>query len=89
MTEEKLLSTLRFYREWIKREMACDPCESNDKPTHGGHLAWMCEQAELFATERRDKAMRWLGYVQGVLVAHGFFNLANVRTHSRTESVDV
>ena len=85
MTTDKLRSVLRFYREWIKQGWMIEPCQSNDKPTHFGHLAWMCEQAEAFATEHCDKAMRWLGYIQGVLVARGYFKLTDVRTHSRTE----
>lgn len=34
-----------------------------------------------------NKAMRWLGYMQGALVATGFFTLDDVKRHSRTRKV--
>ncbi len=33
------------------------------------HLLWMCEQTKLFAEQDIEKAMRWLGFIQGVLWA--------------------
>lgn len=32
-----------------------------------GHLLWMCEEARTFLPEKVDKAMRWLGFIQGAL----------------------
>lgn len=33
-----------------------------------GHLLWMCDQIPTFLQEgRREKAMRWLGFLQGAL----------------------
>lgn len=34
-----------------------------------------------------NKAMRWLGYMQGFLVARGVFDLDEVKEHSRTREV--
>jgi hypothetical protein len=35
-----------------------------------GHLVWMCEEVPKFLDEGRiEKAMRWLGFIQGVIVA--------------------
>lgn len=33
------------------------------------------------------KAMRWLGYAQGVLVAYGVFTLEQVKTHSKNKTL--
>lgn len=44
------------------------------------HLRWMCEQ---IATLSEAKAMRWLGYVQGVLVAWGVATLTEMKELSR------
>lgn len=33
------------------------------------HLIFMCEEGLTYAVERREKAMRWLGFVQGALWA--------------------
>ena len=34
------------------------------------------------------KAMRWLGYMQGILVAKSVFTLDDVKEHSRTRRVE-
>lgn len=41
------------------------------------HLRWMVEQMPGMA---EDKAMRWLGYIQGVLVAQGRSTLSEMKT---------
>lgn len=41
------------------------------KPERNGprwaHLIFMCEEGSGYAERRREKAMRWLGFVQGAL----------------------
>lgn len=89
MNADKLVSVLQFY---LGECSQCNtPCERPDDPTHLSHLAWMCETAvnEHIPAARIDKAMRWLGFVQGVLVARGFYTLAEVREHSREEEGEV
>lgn len=40
------------------------------------HVAYCCEQIEVFVNEGRiEKAMRWLGWVQGVLFCLGTVSL--------------
>lgn len=39
----------------------------DDKGINLSHLKWMVEQ--MHGKMSQDKAMRWLGYIQGVLVA--------------------
>lgn len=46
------------------------------------HLKWMCEQEDL----SENKRMRWLGYIQGVLVARGFATLEEMKDISRRAS---
>ncbi len=45
------------------------------------HLKFMCVSAPTFADNA--KAMRWLGFLQGVLWARGFFTLEELKGHSR------
>ncbi len=53
------------------------------KPSSAAHILYMCETAIGFVNEgRRDKAMRWLGFIQGVLVSNGFCTLDEVGKHS-------
>lgn len=45
---------------------------SSDTPTQdydvGAHATWMCAKIRtMVVEERREKAMRWLGFVQGVI----------------------
>lgn len=36
-----------------------------------GHVRWMIAEATSWPAERLEKKFRWLGFVQGVLWAHG------------------
>ncbi len=90
MTAEKLSSVFLLYKEWI-REKGILPCRSEDSPCHLGHLAYMADVSltEFIPAGRREKAMRWLGYIQGVLVACGWFKLDDVKKHSMPDEEQV
>lgn len=50
------------------------------------HLAYMCEEIQVhLAAGARDKAMRWLGFLQGLLVAHNVYTIAECGEHNRPE----
>ncbi len=50
------------------------------------HLRFMCIEAQKFVDEDRiEKAMRWLGFLQGVLWARGFYSLDDIKNHSRPD----
>lgn len=60
------------------------------------HLAWMCERclkvfiplAEKGGTgDEKEKALVWLGYVQGELRAAGHFCVTDLRNHNRATKV--
>lgn len=50
---------------------ACRKLLPNTIPVRNGlpdqHAAYMCEEGATYAEHRREKAMRWLGFVQGYL----------------------
>jgi hypothetical protein len=51
------------------------------------HLCFMCLEAQKFVDEGRiEKAMRWLGFLQGVLWSRGFYSLDDLKNHSRPET---
>ena len=54
---------------------------SEYKQRHTVMLHGYCESFPENGSEK--KAMRWLGFVQGMLVAHGIYRLAEVKEHSR------
>lgn len=86
MTTDKLLEVLRFYRRWIEEVEYVEPRRDEEYPDSLRHVGWMCLHAEeeLVPTGRINKAMRWLGFIQGVLCARGHFTLAQLREHSRS-----
>lgn len=50
------------------------------------HFRFMCIEAQRFVDEGRiEKAMRWLGFLQGVLWARNFFTLDDLKNHSRPD----
>ena len=55
-------------------------CNTTD-PTHPNHLAWMLN--ELAMMEDREKAMRWLGFVQGVIISNGLTTVDAERDFTR------
>jgi hypothetical protein len=38
---------------------------------------------EFIRENRMEKVFRWLGFVQGVLWAHGIYSLENLQNHNR------
>ena len=54
--------------------------------TAAEHLLWMCETVlELAELDRFDKAMRWLGFIQGSLWALGWRTIEDVRRDNRKQ----
>ncbi len=87
MTTDKLKSVFRFYADWILREHGVMPCKDENNPTHLGHLGYMAEAAvgDLIPDGKIEKAMRWLGYIQGCMVCKNQFTLDEVKRHSMPE----
>jgi hypothetical protein len=51
-----------------------------------GHLHWMCQEAQAFPEKNKvEKAMRWLGFVQGVLWCLGDKSLDDLRDDSKPD----
>ena len=47
------------------------------------HAVYMCEEASKFVDEGRiEKAMRWLGFIQGVLWSYGVRSLTDLKQDS-------
>lgn len=48
------------------------------------HLYWMCIEAQMLVTAGRiEKAMRWLGFIQGYLHSWGMATLEEIKNHNR------
>lgn len=49
-----------------------------------GHIHWMCLQIPVFVHEQRiEKAMRWLGFVQGALWALGLSTVEEMKRDNK------
>lgn len=90
MTPEQVVSAfdkyLAFYADW---ESGRFPVEFR-LPTDDGaisHALWMCREAKTFAAEKPEKAMRWLGFVQGVLWAVGGWTIEEFKGDNRGDGV--
>jgi hypothetical protein len=55
-----------------------------NKPTTP-HLLFMCEEIpKLIDNGKIEKAMRWLGFIQGVLCEKDFYTIDQLKDHNRT-----
>jgi hypothetical protein len=69
----------RVIRESVEPE-AVGPIEPNDEGTSPGHLIWMCQQVDAnFDQWSSTRMHRWLGFIQGVMVAFQWTNLEHVK----------
>ena len=50
------------------------------------HLRWMLNEIPKFleTPNKIEKAHRWLGFVQGVLYASGFYSIDEMKSHNRS-----
>ena len=86
MTKEQVLQVVKQYRTYLS--LAGDePKQANFDlpPTRGEvvrHMLTMCDQIEVFVEKDLEKAMRWLGFMQGCFWAMGSFTLNELREHN-------
>lgn len=74
-----------FVPELCKRYIAlldAQPKEDSDNPMENSHLVWMLNQLQMVNYEHTKKH-RWLGYVQGIMVAKGLINVNEERELTR------
>lgn len=74
MTSDRFERAVLNNRVLIERpfQQAVAACRAPKNPTSAPHLSWMLSRAlTYFAEGEKEKAHRWLGFVQGVLAARG------------------
>lgn len=87
MTTSKLITVLTHYRDTLCSWPDLSKLAPyREVPTCKLHMAWMCQECltNFIPNGRIEKAMRWLGYVQGVMVARGLITLSKIMAHNRT-----
>ncbi len=87
MTKGQVLSVVKRYRTYLSLAGDKPGLANFDLPPTRGegirHLLSMCDQVEeMIEAGRVEKAMRWLGFMQGVLWAQGSFTLNELKGHN-------
>jgi len=99
MTKEKVMRVFEFYASRLQLARPGTPAHQFDDVKAAGfqpwqmqefselaHLNFMCSEGQKLIEEgRTEKAMRWLGFLQGVLWARGFYSLDDLKNHSRPD----
>ena len=77
MTDEKVNEVMDLYGNRLTTY-------AESRPKNVDHLLSMIPTIRGFIAEgRREKAMRWLGFMQGVLWAEGIYTLHELMDHNR------
>jgi len=86
MTNEKVLEAVATMADFLRSKgSAAKKCEKpTDIQEEYGHLLYMCNSIPIFLEEgQREKAMRWLGFMQGVLWSRGGFTLDRLKNMNK------
>jgi len=95
----KLISLCGQYAKYLEKRgiRARIPCGGEDElyaaqpPATNlvalSHIAWMMNAAARMEPDSINKAMRWLGFIQGVLWCFGAFSIGALRRHWTEGSV--
>lgn len=84
MTTDKILEVVAIYSTHLHSQGFSPERHSLSARCH---LLWMCEEGipGLVREGRIEKAMRWLGFVQGALWAMGEYSIEKLREHNRNQ----
>lgn len=82
MTKEKVQEVITEYRRTLLSR-GNSPARRSEVPNEG-HLMWMCNQVDEFIEEGRlEKAMRWLGFIQGALWWAGIRSVEEMKADNK------
>lgn len=90
MIRDEALGLLREYCDVIRRYLDSPRTLdlSQRREDHDSLLNEAAGMSDRFpASGSENKAMRWLGYIQGILRATGFYSLEELKEHSKNGKV--
>lgn len=86
MPEEQFVGVLQSYIAFLESR-GRSSVRNNAASSEGSqedHLLWMCHEATAFMKAGyREKAMRWLGFIQGAFWAHGLRSVDEMKEDNR------
>ncbi len=89
MTKKKILEVITFYEEILKemgfrsKRFAADKLPKNRVEVFGHLLNLMGRMKKLIKQGRKEKAFRWLGFIQGALWVSKVFTIKELKNHSK------
>jgi len=99
MTRKKCLKVLKLYerdfrgrfvegkaKKFPEREMLPVNPRKAEKAAVRHVLSMIPEMKVFLAKHRREKFMRWLGFIQGSLWALGVYSLEDLKNHNRPDT---
>lgn len=90
MTLEKVDQVCADYLEFINRKLCslgAEGVSAKGDIADLKHLRYMCEVVQTFPEARKEKAMRWLGFIQGALWSMGFITIQEAKEANMPDSV--
>jgi hypothetical protein len=76
MNNKKIIDVLDLYEENIR----------NLSASSFNHLRIMIPKVKEFVHDnRRDKAFRWLGFIQGVFWSEGYYSIEELKNHNKPD----
>ena len=85
MTEKRILDAIKAYKVRMADYPPFRMRDDVKSPSWDRrcHLHWMCDQIPGFLKEgRREKVMRWLGFIQGTLWALDEYTIEEMKHHN-------
>lgn len=80
MTKFKLESVFAMYLQKLKVHAQRTPCPEDPIK----HVGYMCNRCidHFIPDNKIEKAMRWLGFIQGILFMQGEYTLEELKKHN-------
>jgi len=72
----------KLYSQLMKKEYPNLKPVRNKLIPDESHILFMCQELSKW-DKKKDKAMRWLGFVQGVLCSKDYFVIEDLRKHNK------
>jgi len=94
MTKERVLFAVQqietSLRTWWPDAIPHQAPEVLMKVNRAGHMLWMCKTIPVFLQEGRwEKAMRWLGFLQGAAWAMHVRTVEEMKQDNKPEDADL
>lgn len=83
MTDARILKVLERYALDLPHDITWDSEWGNGKLSHC--YGMIPQIREFLADGRREKAFRWLGFMQGVFYAEGIYTIEEMAEHNRPQ----